>query len=140
MKNTTSPHLKVQEHIDCFAQSDPLKEMATIHGETDAEAAAVKWLALATLHGINNNARRISVTRNGDGQVRVVAEYRDTELPSPGPATGGRIIEAIRKMTYIEAEKGKSDLALGVRDSSIDLKIKVEKKDGRETVSLKFPD
>lgn len=140
MKDTSSLHLKVQEHIDCFAQSDPLKEMSVIAADADADAAAVKWLALAALHGINHNARKISVTRNGDGRVQVVAEYRDAELPSPGTLVGERIIDAVRRITHLEEEKGKSILALGVRDSSIDLKVKVERKDGRETVSLKFPD
>lgn len=140
MKDTSSLHLKVQEHIDCFAQSDPLKEMSIIAADTDPDAAAVKWLALAALHGINHNARTISVSRSGDGRVQVVAEYRDTELPSPGTAVGERIIDAVRRITHLDKEKGKSILALGVRDSSIDLKVKVEKKNGRETVSLKFPD
>lgn len=140
MKDTSSLHLKVQEHIDCFAQSDPLKEMSVIAADADADAAAVKWLALAALHGINHNARKISVTRNGDGRVQVVAEYRDTELPSPGTAVGERIIDAMRRIIHLEEEKGKSILALGVRDSSIDLKVKVEKKGDRETMSLKFPD
>jgi hypothetical protein len=140
MKDTSSLHLKVQEYIDCFAQSDPLKEMSVIATDPDADAAAVKWLALAALHGINHNARKISVTRNGDGRVQVVAEYRDTELPSPGTVVGERIIDAVRRITHLEEEKGKSILALGVRDSSIDLNVKVERKDGRETVSLKFPD
>lgn len=140
MKDTSSLHLKVQEHIDCFAQSDPLKEMSVIAADADADAAAVKWLALAALHGINHNARKISVTRNGDGRVQVVAEYRDTELPSPGTAVGARIIDAMRRIIHLEEEKGKSILALGVRDGSIDLKVKVEKKGDRETMSLKFPD
>lgn len=53
---------------------------------------------------------------------------------------GERIIDAVRRITHLEEEKGKSILALGVRDSRIDLNVKVERKDGRKTVSLKFPD
>ena len=140
MKDQSNLHLEVQHHIDCFAQSDPLREMSTIPREADADTAAVKWLALAALHGINSNARKISVSRSGDGSVRVVAQYRSTELPSPGPEAGGRVIEALRRITHIEHRKGKSALALGVRDGSVDLKVKVEEEGRRETVTLKFPD
>jgi hypothetical protein len=33
-------------------------------------------------------------------------------------------------MTHIDADKGKTLLALGIRDSSIDLEVKVKKKNG----------
>ena len=140
MKDSSSLHQKVQEHCDCFSTTDPLKEMSVVKNDTDTGEAAVKWLALAALHGINQNARKISIQQTGDGNVEVVATYRETELPSPGSDVGQKIIDAVREITHLEGKKGKTDLALGIRDSNIDLKVKIKSDDRGQTVTLKFPD
>ncbi len=139
MKDTESVHKKVQEMCDCYATTDPLKEMSILKSDADKQEAAVKWLALAALHGVNHNAEKITIRRSGEGKVTVYAEYRSTELPSPGTDVGQKIFEAARNMTHIEGEKGKTDLALGIRDSSIDLEVKLKKKDGGEQLTVKFP-
>jgi len=140
MKDTESVHKKVQEMCDCYATTDPLKEMSVLKNDADKEEAAVKWLALVALHGVNNNAERISIRRSGEGKVTVYAEYRTTELPSPGGKVGQKIFDAIRGLTHIEGDKGKTDLALGIRDSSIELRVKLKKKDGGEQLTLRFPE
>lgn len=140
MKDTESVHKKVQEMCDCYATTDPLKEMSILKSDADKKEAAVKWLALAALHGVNHNAKKISIRRSGEGKVTVYAEYRTTELPSPGADVGQEIFEAARGMTHIEGEKGKTDLALGIRDSSIELEVKLKKKDGGEQLTVKFPE
>jgi hypothetical protein len=140
MKDTESVHKKVQEMCDCYSTTDPLREMSILKNDADKEEAAVKWLALVALHGVNNNAERISIRRSGEGKVTVYAEYRTTELPSPGAKVGQKIFDAIRGLTHIESEKGKTDLALGIRDSSIELRVKLKKKDGGEQVTLRFPE
>ena len=53
MKDKHSLHLKVQELCDCFATTDPLKEMSLLEKDAEGSGAALKWLALAILHGIN---------------------------------------------------------------------------------------
>ncbi len=140
MKNTTSLHLKVQELCDCFATTDPLKEMSLVKDDADTQEAALKWLALAALHGINNNAEKISITRSDDGNVTVTAKYRKTDLPSPGDKVAEKIIAAVAEIAHIEGDKGKTPLALGIRDSSIDLNIKLKTTDGGKKVTLKFPE
>ena len=42
MKDTTSLHLKVQELCDCFATTDPLKEMSKLAASTDTDEEALK--------------------------------------------------------------------------------------------------
>ena len=140
MKEKRNLHLKVQELCDCYATNDPLKEMSQIKGDSDQDEAAVKWLALAALHGVNDNAKEVSITRSPDGNIRVTAKYREAELPSPGSEIGEKIMSAVREITHIEGGKGKSPLALGIRDDSIELKIKMKTKDGGERVTLKFPE
>lgn len=139
MKDTENLHLKVQELCDCFSTTDPLKEMSELKNDKNSLDAALKWLALSVLHGINNNAKEISIRQDEDGKVSVVAEYRDTELPSPGPDIAATIFEAVQEMTHIDGDKGKIKFAMGVRDSSLDLNISVKNKDGNRKISIKFP-
>lgn len=139
MKEKRNIHLKVQEMCDCYATTDPLKEMSEIKGESDQEEAAVKWLALAALHGVNNNAKEVSIARTKDGNIKVTAKYRESELPSPGSKIGKKIMRTVREITHIDTGKGKSPLALGIREDSIELKIKMKSKDKGERVTLTFP-
>ena len=81
--------------------------MSELKKEADKDDVPLKWLALATLHGINSNAKKITVTRSEDGEVNVTAEYRVAELPSPGSQIGNSIIEAVREITMLMKIKGR---------------------------------
>ncbi len=140
MKEKRNLHLKVQELCDCYATNDPLKEMSEIKKDSDQDEAAAKWLALAALHGVTDNAKEVSITRSPDGNIKVTAKYRESELPSPGAEIGEKIMNAVREITHIEGGKGKSPLALGIREDSIELKIKMKSKDEGERVTIKFPE
>ena len=139
MRDKQSLHLKIQELCDCFATTDPLREMSALAEDTDQEEAALKWVALAVLHGINANAKKISLRKAQDGKVTVVAEYRDTELPDPGTPIGEKVIYALRDVTHLEGDKGKTMLAVGVREGSVELKVGLKQDKHGETLSLKFP-
>ena len=139
MLGKRSVHLKVQEHADCFATADPLKEMSLLKRESDAGEAALKWLALAVLHGVNDSAKRITLTRAPDGSVTVTAKYRAVELPSPGPEIGARIVEAAREIGHFEEAGGRTPLAVGIRDGGLELDIRMEAGEDGETVTIKFP-
>lgn len=68
--------------------------MAALVKDADTDEAALKWLALAALHGINMNADEISIKKSADGRVKVTAEYREAELPFPGQTIGEKIMGA----------------------------------------------
>lgn len=140
MKEKRNLHLKVQEMCDCYATTNPLKEMSVLGQDKDKEEAALKWLALAALHGVETNAEEITLTRREDGKVVVTAEYREADLPTPGAEVGKKILEAVREITHIEGDKGKSALALGIRNDSLELTIKMKVKKDEEEVSIEFPD
>jgi hypothetical protein len=140
MKEKRNVHLKVQELCDCYATNDPLKEMSTVKNEADKDEAALKWLALSALHGVNSNAKIIAISRSDDGEISVTAKYRESELPSPGSEVGAKIIEAVREITHIEGDKGKTPLALGIRNDSIEIQVKLKSKEGKEKVTLNFPE
>jgi hypothetical protein len=132
-------HKKVQEQCDCFAATDPLREMAALSGESDTEDGAVKWLALAVLHGIGRNAKNISVCCGEDGNVTVTAKYRESELPSPGTGIGRKIFDVVRGITHIEGDKGKTPVVIGIRDSSVEIEVKLEQGEKGSEIVLKFP-
>jgi hypothetical protein len=113
--------------------------MDAIKRDSDKEDAALKWLALAVLHGVNANADKITLARTRDGGVTVTAKYRKTEIPSPGPEIGEKIFQAVREITHLEDKKGKTQLALGIRDSSLDIQVKVKTEEDEEKVTLTFP-
>ena len=138
MRDMETPHKRMQELCDCYAETDPLKEMALLSRDADKEEAALKWLALAVLHGVDRHAKKISLERASDGGVRIVAEYRDVDLPSPGKDIGAKIIEAARRITHIEDPKGETPLAIGIRDSSLEIRVKVKQEDGAEKITLEF--
>jgi len=138
MKDTENLHLKVQELCDCFSTTDPLKEMSKLKNDGNSLDAALKWVALSVLHGVNNNAKEIALRQEDDGSVSVIAEYRDTELPSPGPEIAANIFEAVREMTHMDGDEGKTRFAMGIRDSSLDLNIRVKNKNGNRKISIKF--
>src|SRR5512143_1590906 len=96
MKDKQSLQLKVQQLIDCYGDKEPLREMSNIGREADKEEGALKWLALTTLHDIDAGAEEISIRRGPDGRVRVMAQYREAELPPPGATIGEKIIQALR--------------------------------------------
>ena len=140
MKDTSSIHQQVQSLCDCFATTDPLKEMSEIARDPKSREAALKWIALAVLHGINNNAEKISLVSTGSGKVRVTAEYRTAELPSPGAEVGREIVEAVREMTHIEKDKEKVALAFGFRNNSLELKIKARHEGDDHKITISFPE
>ena len=95
MKEKRNLHLKVQEMCECYAAKDPLSSMSQMVDEADTDEAAVKWIALATLHGINSNAKKIKISQLGDS-VKVTAEYRPTDLPAPNGDIAEKIFAAVR--------------------------------------------
>ncbi len=140
MKDFESQHLKVQEQIDCFATTDPLKEMTEIQTNTeDVDEEARKWLALVVIHGINENAKKVTLKKK-ENAISVEAKYQKSELPSPGNEVGERILQTVREILHAEEDKEKSLLSLSLGESDVTLKVKIKKKDGEEKIKFKFPE
>ncbi|MCF8041940.1 MAG: hypothetical protein K9K65_13260 [Desulfarculaceae bacterium] len=140
MEDKRNLHLKVQELCDCFATTDYLEEMSKLAKDQDQDEAALKWLALTVLHAVNAGAKKITLFQAPDGAISVQAKYRASTLPSPGADIGPKVIEAVRAMTHAEGDKVKALLALGVRNDNLEVKVKTEKEDGGQLLTLKFPE
>jgi hypothetical protein len=113
--------------------------MSVIAKEKDLDEAALKWLALAVLHGVNFNAKKITLSLAKGGDVTVTAKYREAELPSPGAGVGARVVDAVRHITHFEGEKEKGPLAIGVRNDSLELTVNVDRDARGDSIVLKFP-
>lgn len=137
--DSSNLHQKVQAMCDCYATNDPLKEMSKLQDESDPEEAAIKWVALAILHGINNNAEEISIEQTKNGPVKVIAEYRRTELPAPSAAISETVGATLKKIIHSDSSQGDSTLAFGVRNSSIDLHVRTREEGGDSKMTIKFP-
>jgi len=139
MLDKRSLHMKVQEQADCLADTDLLSEMAGLVREQDSEEGALKWIALAVLHGIDRNAEKISLRRNADGGISVTAKYRKSELPKPPSPIGRKVFDVVKEITHIDGDKGQVPVAIGIRDSSIELGMKLDRNGAEEEVVLTFP-
>jgi hypothetical protein len=131
-------HMKVQEQCDCFATTEPLREMAALGKEPDPEEGALKWIALAVLHGIDRNAKSISLRRSARGELSVTAKYRESELPGPPEPVGRKVFDVVRAITHLD-DKGRTPVVIGIRDSSIEIEFKLDRDGDAEEVVLKFP-
>lgn len=140
MEDKRNLHKKMQEQIDCYLGTDYLTQMGEVKNEPDQEQASLKWLALAILYAINENAKKIKLERDEQNKQRIIIEFRDFDLPPPGDAIMDRIFEDLRQMTHIETDKGATLLSVGIRDSSVDLEAKLKSEDGKEKIVLNFPE
>jgi len=100
--------------------------------------AALKWLSLAALHGINEYAEKISISRNKNGRVKVTAEYREKDLPDMDSKVADNIFEAVREISHFDKSHGKTRMALGVRDSSVDLNLELKEKSDKTKLTIHF--
>ena len=74
-----------------------------------------------------------------EGATRVSADYLQSNLPSPGSEIGEKVVKTMRDIIYTEGDEEKSQLAFGIRDSSLTVKIEAKTKENSEKLIIKFP-
>ena len=134
-------HLRLQEMCDCYMETDFEKQLEAMvaSGAGDIEENGVKYLSLAIMYSLTKRARKLSFKKK-DGEITVVAKADNTfNLPAPGPELFEKVVEIVRNILHIEADKGEMALALGLRSGDIELQVKVKRKPDKETVKIKFP-
>jgi hypothetical protein len=134
-------HAKLQEMCDCYMETDYRQEMAKMASEKspDVEEDALKYLALSILYATTEKARKLSFKKKrGEPKVAVKAEAK-MELPVPPGEIADKIFEIMRSITHLEGEKGKEPFSLGLRDGRMELGVKVEREEDKESLKLSFP-
>ena len=134
-------HARLQEMCDCYMETDYRMEMEKMASERspDLEEDALKYLALSILYATTEKARKLSFKKKrGEAKVTVKAEEK-MELPVPPGEIADKIFEIMRSITHLEGEKGREPFSLGLRDGRMELSVKVEKEDDKESLKFSFP-
>jgi hypothetical protein len=134
-------HARLQEMCDCYMETDYRQEMEKMVSERspDLEEDALKYLALSILYATTEKARKLSFKKKkGEQKVTVKAEEK-MELPTPAGEIADKIFEIMRSITHLEGEKGREPLSLGLRDGRMELGVKVEREDEKESLNFSFP-
>ncbi len=137
-----TPHLKLQEMCDCYLETDfsrQLKVMVSSQS-TDLMEDGFKYLALVLLEAITEKASAL-VLRKEDNRVNVTLKgAAHKELPSPAPEIMDAIITIMGDILHLEEGKGKSPLTLGLKNSRLDLLVRMKKDNGEESLAIEFPE
>jgi hypothetical protein len=134
-------HARLQEMCDCYMETDYRGEMEKMASERnpDVEEDALKYLALSILYATTEKARKLSFKRKrGEPKVTVKAEEK-MELPKPPGEIADKVFEIMRSITHLEGEKGKEPFSLGLRDGRMELGVKVEREEDKESLKFSFP-
>ena len=139
--------LRLQQYTDCFAETDPsvdLREISRkgVEGDVtgDVTEVALKYLALALLSAIEEGASDIVLSARGDlnGSCHLRGDL-DVRLPSPPSGLTREMIRILREVSGLESDRGKSELAWGLRNDRLELSLQAERDGPEETLDLTLP-
>jgi hypothetical protein len=130
MENKESPHLRLQQQIDCQLEIKPRNALEkweksgwTEEPGTDADEAPLKYMALVLLEAIEERAVRLSVDK--DKGVTVFGDSTYTLPKAPGHFIA-RGLEIMREISGLEGPAGRGVLSLGIRNDSVEVIIQKE--------------
>lgn len=136
-------HLKLQEMCDCYLETD---FMAQLRGMTAVPSAdlpedALKYLSLAIMAGVTDKAEKLKL-KNKAGSIgaSLVVQGEKVLLPPPSAELFGAIIDLVRAILHFEAKGGKTPLSLGLRNSELELQVKLKQEEGKTALTIGFPD
>ena len=133
-------HLKLQEMCDCYMETDFLSSMQGMAVESeDPEEDGIKYLALAIMYAITEKAQELSFKIKGDEIKAKIENGTEEKLPVPSAAVFAKIFEIMRTILHIEEDKGKMEFSLGLRSGEVNVMVKTEKKEGKQSLKIKFP-
>lgn len=135
-------HQRLIEMIDCYMETDYLAQLKRVVNSAGPEVTeeAIKYLALAIMFSVTEKAGKLSF-KVSNKKMKVVAKVAGDKigLPAPPAEIGAKIFEVVRKILHLEEDNGKMDLALGLRNDQLNLQVKVEREEDKESLRLKFP-
>ncbi|NQU08857.1 MAG: hypothetical protein HQ583_09860 [Candidatus Abyssubacteria bacterium] len=145
---TRSPHVKLQEFIDCFLQTDHKKELEnfseprlTRSTREKVPDEALRYLALLLLYGLNERVKDISIIRKepGEATCRMSGE-RFYDIPRPSEEVISCLFDEIKEMAGMDETKRVGKLVLGLKNEEIDLNISSTLTDSsEEKIMIQLP-
>jgi hypothetical protein len=125
MENSESPHVRLQQQIDCQLEVKPRSALENWEKTgwneepgTDIDEAPLKYMALVLLEAIEERAVRFSVDKDAGVTVYGDATYTLPKAPTHFIARG---LEILREITGLGGPSGKGVLALGIRNDSVEV-------------------
>lgn len=134
-----NPQLKLQEMCDCYLETDFRLQMAKLCKQpgADREEEAIRYLALALMHTVTEQARKLSMKKEKlEVKVKVESDGEKHSLPAPPVALFDVVLATVRAILHLDGEKGESLLSLGLRGGAVEMRVKIRAKD--DEVSLRF--
>ncbi|MBI4832063.1 MAG: hypothetical protein HY801_11045, partial [Candidatus Lindowbacteria bacterium] len=115
IQRTRSPHVKLQEFLDCFLDSDHKKELEEFSTpqlrnrlREDFPDEALRYFALVLLYGIDVGAKDISFVRKApDRALCRMAGEQFYDLPAPAEEVMASLFDEIEEMTGMDETKRK---------------------------------
>ena len=134
-------HLKLQEMCDCYMETDFLTALQGMAGadSKDVEEDAIKYLALAIMYAITKKAEKLSFKKTGEELKAKINNGSKEKLPVPSVAVLDKVFEIMRGILHIEEDKGEMEFSLGLRSGEVDVIVKADREDGKESLKIKFP-
>ena len=134
-------HLKLQEMCDCYMETDFLAALQGMAGadSKDVEEDAIKYLALALMYAITQKAEKLSFKKKGEELKVKINNGSKEKLSVPSVAVLDKVFEIMRGILHIEEDKGEMEFSLGLRSGEVDVIVKVDREDGKESLKIKFP-
>lgn len=138
MPDVESPHLRLQQQIDCQLEVTPRPTLEAWERSgwkdepgTDVDESPLKYMALVLLDAIEERAPRLSIDKDHGVTVFAASTYT---LPKAPPHIIARGLEILREITGLEGARGQGTLALGIRNDS--LEIVIQKDAGTHIVNI----
>ena len=127
MLDAESPHLRLQQQMDCQLEITPRTALESWEKAgwaeepgTDVDEAPLKYMALVLLDAIEERAVRFSMDKDKGVTVHGDTTYTLPKAPTHVIARG---LEIIREISGLEGAKGQGKLSLGIRNDSLDVII-----------------
>jgi hypothetical protein len=127
MMDPESPHLRLQQQIDCQLEVTPRDTLAAWEKGgwqeepgTDGDEAPLKYMALVLLDAIEERAVRLTIDKDQGVAVHANSSYTLPKAPSHYIARG---LEILREISGMEGPKAQGTISLGIRNDSLELII-----------------
>lgn len=147
-QRTRSPHVKLQEFMDCYLETDYEKELENfsqpkVMGSIREEAPdeALRYLALVLLYALEERAEDISFIRKSAYQwLCAMTGERSYEVPPAEAEVMSAMLEEIKEMVGIDETKRKGELIVGLKNDQLDLTITSSvSHSGEENIVIHLP-
>lgn len=134
---------KLQEMCDCYLETDFAAQLdaMTRKPSADLKEDAVKYLSLTLMYGLTEKARKVTLKRKGDKiRARIKAVEQKITLPQPAADLFDSVIDLVRGILHFESGGGSSLLVLGLRNSQLDLRVKLKEQEEKTSLTFAFPE